>query len=77
MSILAYVNGQRRGKIMEKAFTQGDSIAKENLERGSQESLVPLLNVEDELELVFQTKQSCEDDGPVLAQRMKELGLER
>ncbi|KAM7524622.1 hypothetical protein LguiA_014524 [Lonicera macranthoides] len=73
----AYVNGQRQGKIMEKPFNQGDSIARESLLLGTQELSVPLLDVEDEIKLVFESKQSFEDKIAILAQRMKELGSQR
>lgn len=73
----AYVNGQRQGKIMEKPFNHGDSIARESHLLGTQELSVPLLDVEDEIKLVFESKQSFEDKIAILAQRMKELGSQR
>ncbi|KAK3020337.1 hypothetical protein RJ639_045321, partial [Escallonia herrerae] len=46
----AYVNGQRQGRIMEKAFCVGDSIARENFVLGTSEtSSLPILDVEEEL----------------------------
>ncbi|XAR70055.1 Long-chain-fatty-acyl-CoA reductase [Bertholletia excelsa] len=71
----AYVNGQRRGRIMEKPFCIGDSIARESLLFGTQKRSVPALKVEDELKLVLDLKGSFDDN--VEAQKMKELGLER
>lgn len=71
------MNGQRQGKIMEKPFCMGDSIAKENLviSKNAQRLLVPTLDVENEIKLAFQSKQvSTENE---LTQKMKELGLER
>ncbi|KAK3019405.1 hypothetical protein RJ639_004655, partial [Escallonia herrerae] len=46
----AYVNGQRQGRIMEKAFCVGDSIARENFVlETSETSSLPILDVEEEL----------------------------
>lgn len=72
----AYVNGQRQGRVMEKPFCVGDSIARESLVFGTPETLsLPMLNVEDEIKLVLDLKQGLE--GSALAQKMKELGSER
>ncbi|KAF7146275.1 hypothetical protein RHSIM_Rhsim04G0090500 [Rhododendron simsii] len=71
----AYVNGQRQGRIMEKPFCIGDSIARENLAFETSERPLPFLRVEDELKLVLDSKESL--DGNAVAQKMKELGLER
>lgn len=71
----AYVNGQRQGRIMEKAFGIGDSIARENLPSGVNQSSSPSLNVEDEIKLVLESKQGLEDNS--VAQKMKEIGLRR
>ncbi|KAL9428312.1 hypothetical protein AB3S75_030325 [Citrus x aurantiifolia] len=70
----AYVNGQRRGKVMEKPFCMGDSIAKENFVSNSRR-LIPTLDVENEMKLALESKEFS-TDGEV-AQKMKELGLER
>ncbi|KAK9266595.1 hypothetical protein L1049_021660 [Liquidambar formosana] len=71
----AYVNGQRQGRIMEKPFCIGDSIAREILASESPSSSLPTLDVEGELKLVLDTKKAFQDNA--LAQKMKELGLER
>ncbi|KAK2985378.1 hypothetical protein RJ640_029335 [Escallonia rubra] len=68
----AYVNGQRQGRIMEKPFCVGDSIARENFVLGTSEtSALPILDVEEELKLVLESKHSFQDHE--LAQKMKEL----
>lgn len=71
----AYVNGQRKGRVMEKPFCLGDSIAMERVLLGNQQRSLPMLQVEDEIKLVLESKQALEDN--VLVQKMKELGLER
>ncbi|KAA8516955.1 hypothetical protein F0562_017227 [Nyssa sinensis] len=42
----AYVNGQRQGRIMEKPFCMGDSIARERLMFETSQSFVPALDLE-------------------------------
>nr|AHA15849.1 male sterility protein 2 [Petunia x hybrida] len=71
----AYVNGQRQGRIMEKSFCIGDSIARENLLCGVNQSSFPSLNVEDEIKLVLESKQALDNNS--VPQKMKEIGLER
>lgn len=71
----AYVNGQRQGRIMEKPFCIGDSIAEENLLSGVNPNSFTSLNVEDEIKLVLESKQGLEDNS--VAQKMKEIGLQR
>ncbi|KAK9068571.1 hypothetical protein SSX86_012686 [Deinandra increscens subsp. villosa] len=68
----AYVNGQRQGKIMEKPFKVGESIARESLKYGNH---IPKLNVEDEIKMVLELKKSLGEN--VSAQKLKELGVER
>ncbi|KAI3738584.1 hypothetical protein L2E82_28621 [Cichorium intybus] len=72
----AYVNGQRQGRIMERPFNAGDSIASESLGYGDQEVIsIPNLNVEDEIKLVLESKKSLGENEA--AQKLKELGVER
>ncbi|KAA8518325.1 hypothetical protein F0562_015792 [Nyssa sinensis] len=71
----AYVNGQRQGRIMEKPFCIGDSIARENLIYETSQRSIATLNVEDEIKLVLESKEAFEDNAA--SQKMKELGLER
>ncbi|XP_052173634.1 fatty acyl-CoA reductase 2, chloroplastic [Diospyros lotus] len=71
----AYVNGQRQGRIMEKPFCKGDTIARESVIFETPNSSLPTLRVEDELKLVLDSKGSIDDNE--MAQKMKELGLER
>lgn len=59
---------------MEKPFCMGDSIAKENFVSNSRR-LIPTLDVENEMKLAWESKEFS-TDGEV-AQKMKELGLER
>ncbi|KAJ0088353.1 hypothetical protein Patl1_32894 [Pistacia atlantica] len=73
----AYVNGQRQGRIMEKAFNMGDSIARENvISKAAASRYVPALDVENEMNLALKYSQNVSQDCEV-AQKMKELGLER
>ncbi|KAL7616493.1 fatty acyl-CoA reductase 2, chloroplastic [Lactuca sativa] len=72
----AYVNGQRQGRIMERPFNAGDSIARESLIYEDQELIsIPNLNVEDEIKLVLESKKSLGENAA--SQKLKELGLER
>ncbi|KAL8147186.1 hypothetical protein AgCh_004781 [Apium graveolens] len=72
----AYVNGQRQGRVMEKPFRVGDSIARESNTYGKPgRSSPPKLNVQDEIEFVLDKKQGLE--GNAFAQNMKVLGSER
>ncbi|KAI7729221.1 hypothetical protein M8C21_015703 [Ambrosia artemisiifolia] len=68
----AYVNGQRQGRIMERPFSVGETIARESHIYGNQ---MPKLNVEDEIKMVLESKKSLGENA--LAQELKELGLER
>ncbi|KAL8204790.1 hypothetical protein R6Q57_010413 [Mikania cordata] len=68
----AYVNGQRQGRIMEKPFNIGETIARESLMYGNQ---MAKLNVEDEIKMVLELKKSVGENA--LVQKLKELGLER
>ncbi|WRX25521.1 Fatty acyl-coenzyme A reductase, partial [Theobroma cacao] len=70
-----YVNGQRQGRIMEKPFDIGDCIARENLISETTPTSIPELDVEDELLLALNSKKGFDDTE--VAQKMKELGLER
>ncbi|XWS56140.1 hypothetical protein CRYUN_Cryun09bG0061000 [Craigia yunnanensis] len=71
----AYVNGQRQGRIMEKPFDIGDCIARENLISETTSRFIPELDIEDELALARNSKVGCHESE--VAQKMKELGLER
>ncbi|KAK6117507.1 hypothetical protein DH2020_048727 [Rehmannia glutinosa] len=72
----AYVNGQRQGRIMEKPFCIGQSIAGENVLYGNHQLSLPKLSVEDEIKIVLESKRGIHEDNSVL-QNMKELGLQR
>ncbi|XP_062109769.1 fatty acyl-CoA reductase 2, chloroplastic [Humulus lupulus] len=71
----AYVNGQRQGKIMEKQFRIGETISGENFVSETPPGLLPILDVEKEIQLALNSKEAFENNG--LAQKMKGLGLER
>ncbi|XP_076910498.1 fatty acyl-CoA reductase 2, chloroplastic-like [Bidens hawaiensis] len=68
----AYVNGQRQGRIMEKPFNVGETIARESLIYGNH---TQKLNVEDEIKMVLESKKFLGENA--LVQKLKELGLER
>lgn len=68
----AYVNGQRQGRVMEKAFCIGESLVDETT---TTRSCIPTLDIVNELKIASKSMESIED-GEV-AQKMKELGLER
>ncbi|KAK9128285.1 hypothetical protein Syun_017082 [Stephania yunnanensis] len=70
----AYVNGQRQGRILERPFGVGDRIARDIPSVTSTASL-PKLDVEFEMKMALDIRQSSQDT--TIAQRMKELGLER
>ncbi|KAL5720458.1 alcohol-forming fatty acyl-CoA reductase [Ranunculus cassubicifolius] len=72
----AYVNGERQGKILEKAFSLGESIAQERITSDTCPTIPnPILDVEAELKLAANIKEATQDEE--VAQKMKELGLER
>ncbi|PPR98525.1 hypothetical protein GOBAR_AA22138 [Gossypium barbadense] len=71
----AYVNGQRQGRVMEKPFDIGDCIARENLIAETTPRSIPELDIEEEFGLARDTKEGCHERE--LAQKMKELGLQR
>lgn len=74
VSNAAYVNGQRQGRIMERPFSIGDSIAREILEISSRS--LPALDIEGEIKLALDFSKVSEEVN-IVAQKMKELGLER
>ncbi|CAN8259669.1 unnamed protein product [Cochlearia groenlandica] len=68
----AYVNGQRQGRVMEKPFSMGDSIATENFLEGNRMAL----DVNRELNLALDSAiKGIKDQEET--QKMKDLGLER
>lgn len=71
----AYVNGQRQGKITERPFIIGDSIAREKFVSEVPTEALPILDIEGEMKLISYYRGKFE--GNLLAQKMKELGLER
>lgn len=60
---------------MEKPFCIGDSIARESFISEAPPRLLPTLNIEAEIKLALDSKEAFK--GSTLAQKMKELGLER
>ncbi|KAF5207251.1 Fatty acyl-coa reductase [Thalictrum thalictroides] len=73
----AYVNGERQGRLLEKPFSLGDSIAKEKTTSDCCPTKhLPMLDIEAEIKLAVNTKEEASQDD-VVAQKMKELGLAR
>ena len=72
-SYTAYVNGQRQGQIMERPFSVGDTIARELSEISSRP--FPALDIEGEIKLASDFMEASEVKS--VAQKLKELGLER
>ncbi|TQD85719.1 hypothetical protein C1H46_028771 [Malus baccata] len=70
----AYVNGQRQGRIMEKPFYIGESIAGESHISETPPGFFSL-DVKNEIKLALDSKGAYENNE--VAQKMKELGLER
>lgn len=60
---------------MERPFMIGDSIAREKILSQVPMEVPPILDIEGEIKLVSNYKGEIEDN--LLAQKMKELGLER
>ena len=72
----AYVNGLRQGRVLEKVFRVGESIAFESSvsEKGDRESL-QILDIEKEMKLGLCSDEALDDNSAT--QTMKELGLQR
>ncbi|XP_048321561.2 fatty acyl-CoA reductase 2, chloroplastic [Ziziphus jujuba] len=70
----AYVNGERQGRIMEKPFCIGESIAGEINISGNPPNFLPTLDVEGEINLAFTSNKAFQNNA---TQKMKDLGLER
>lgn len=60
---------------MERPFSIGDCIAREKLISGVPPKYLPTLDIENEINLVLKNKGNIEDNE--LAQKMREMGLER
>lgn len=60
---------------MEKPFCIGDSIAGENFITDTTPSFLPILDVQNEIELALNSMEAFEESS--VAQKMKELGLQR
>ena len=72
----AYVNGERQGVIMEKPFHMGQTIAGESSTSKTLPILsIPVLDIIDEIKLASDLKLSVHENE--VAQKMKELGLQR
>lgn len=71
----AYVNGKRQGRIMEKPFCIGDSIAREIRISETPPRTFPTLDVQGEIKLALDSKEAFKHNNVV--QKLKELGLER
>ncbi|XP_030972093.1 fatty acyl-CoA reductase 2-like [Quercus lobata] len=71
----AYVNGERQGLIMEKPFHIGQTIAEESATSETLPKSIPVLDIIAEIELASDLKLFVHEN--VVAQKMKELGLQR
>ncbi|XP_024024401.1 fatty acyl-CoA reductase 2 [Morus notabilis] len=71
----AYVNGQRQGRIMEKPFRIGETIAGEKFISETPPGRLPMLDVKNEMKLAWTSKEAFENNA--MTQKMKELGLQR
>ncbi|KAI4300652.1 hypothetical protein L6164_034003 [Bauhinia variegata] len=71
----AYVNGQRQGRIMERPFNIGETIARQNFLSKIPQKFLPTLDIEGEIKLSANYEANVEDN--LLPQKMRELGLER
>lgn len=71
----AYVNGQRQGRVLEKPFCIGDTIARETIPAKFSENSMPLLDIETEIKLAFSSGNTTSDASSI--QEMKDLGLTR
>ncbi|OVA18798.1 Male sterility [Macleaya cordata] len=71
----AYVNGQRQGRILEKPFCIGESIARERVTSEILTGSLPVLDVKAEIKLALESREALQEN--LVAQKMKELGLER
>ncbi|CAI0406505.1 unnamed protein product [Linum tenue] len=72
----AYVNGQRQGRIMERAFSMGDCIARENNNSLVCEAASRFtLDIQEEVKMVMNSKEVFHPNE--VAIKMRELGLER
>ena len=60
---------------MERPFSIGDCIARENFMPEDSLEVLPTLDIEGEINLVSNYKGNIEDN--FIAQKMRELGLER
>lgn len=68
----AYVNGQRQGRVMEKAFCIGDTIASEKV---SSKFTLPTLDIENEIKLAFASQILASDASSI--QKLRDLGIVR
>ncbi|KAL6536456.1 Fatty acyl-CoA reductase 2 [Orobanche gracilis] len=75
----AYVNGQRQGRIMEKPFSTGESIAAETVLFESRQPSLPKLSVEDETKIVLESKRASKfgwQDTYVFTKAMGEMVID-
>ncbi|CAL4969405.1 unnamed protein product [Urochloa decumbens] len=75
----AYVNGERRGVVLDKPFRLGDSIANEILgfPDSSEHIKNGVLDIEAESKLAFGSRRQSDDSACLIAKEMKDLGLKR
>jgi len=74
----AYVNGQRQGRVLEKPFCIGDTIARDTVSSEFSGKSMPLLDIEAEIKLAFASgNTSTTSKASSSVQEMKDLGLAR
>ena len=73
----AYVNGERQGRVSEKPFCIGDTIARETVSSEFPGKSMPLLDIEAEIKLAFASGNARTTSNASSVQEMKDLGLAR
>ncbi|RZC84339.1 hypothetical protein C5167_047124 [Papaver somniferum] len=62
ISSTTYVNGQRQGTILEKPFSIGDSLAREQLTSNTHARAPPLIDIEAEMKLDLHSKETFQEN---------------
>ncbi|KAI3446393.1 hypothetical protein Pfo_003058 [Paulownia fortunei] len=75
LKLFLQVSTGKQGRIMEKPFCIGESIAGETVLYRNHQVSLPKLSVEDEIKIVLESKGALEDNS--VLQKMKELGMQR
>ncbi|KAK4481747.1 hypothetical protein RD792_012657 [Penstemon davidsonii] len=75
LKLFLQISTGKQGKVMEKPFCLGESITNEKVIHKNQQESLDKLNIEDEMNLVMESKQDLEENSVI--QKMKELGIQR